>query len=78
MSEYYSPSDYRLNTWQFDSQEDEEDDETNNYTKEELDKAYNTYTRVYIWDLDEPLSREEFEKALEDSEDFTKVWGPRG
>jgi len=39
MSEYYSPSDYRLNTWQFDSQEDEEDDETNNYTKEELDKA---------------------------------------
>ena len=78
MSEYYSPSDYRLNTWQFDSQEDEEENETNKYTKEELDKAYDTYTRVYIWDLDEPLSREEFEKALEDSEDFTNVWGPRG
>lgn len=78
MSEFYSPSDYKLNTWQFDSQEDEEDDKTNKYTKEELDKAYDTYTRVYIWDLDEPLSREEFEKALEDSEDFTKVWGPGG
>ena len=41
------------------------------------DNAYNTYTRVYIWDLDEPLSREEFEKALKENKNFTRVWGPR-
>ena len=72
MKENYSPSDYKQNTWEYD-----EDNDDKEYTKEELDKAYNTYTRVYIWDLDEPLSREEFEKTLKESENFTRVWGPR-
>ena len=71
MSENYSPSDYKQNTWEYD---DDSDDE---YSREELDRAYKTYTRVYIWDLDEPLSREEFVKALGESEDFMRVWGPR-
>ena len=72
MKESYSPSDFKQNTWEYD--EDDDDDE---YTKEELDKAYDTYTRIYIWDLDEPLSREEFEKALKEKKDFTRVWEPR-
>jgi len=72
MKENYSPSDYKQNTWEYD-----EDDDDNEYTKEELDKAYDTYTRVYIWDLDEPLSREEFEKALKEKKNFTRVWAPR-
>jgi len=72
MKENYSPSDYKQNTWEYD-----EDDDESEYTKEELDIAYNTYTRVYIWDLDEPLSRKEFEKALKENKDFTRVWGPR-
>jgi len=71
MKEHYSPSEYKQNTWEYD---DDSDDE---YSREELDRAYKTYTRVYIWDLDEPLSREEFVKALGESEDFTRVWGPR-
>lgn len=38
--------------------------------------AYETYRRVYLWDLDEPLSREDFENRLSTDEDFRKTWGP--
>lgn len=41
-----------------------------------MDIAYETYRRVYLWDLDEPLSREDFENRLSTDEDFRKTWGP--
>lgn len=41
-----------------------------------MDIAYESYCRVYLWDLDTPLPREDFEKRLEEDEDFRKVYGP--
>lgn len=41
----------------------------------ELDIAYESYKRVYLWDLDEPLSKEKFKERLQIDEDFRKVWG---
>lgn len=47
------------------------------YTEQtEMDIAYESYCRVYLWDLDEPLPREDFEKRLEEDEEFRDVWGP--
>ena len=68
MKENYSPSDYKQNTWEY------EDDDAG---PTQIELKYETYCRVYLWDLDEPLSFEEFKQKLEEDENFRAVWGPR-
>lgn len=69
--EYYSPSDFKQNTWEFD---DDEDDEV---THTPMDEAYNSYYRTYTWDLDNPLPKKAFVKKLVEDEEFRKIWGPK-
>jgi hypothetical protein len=66
--EHYSPSYFKQNTWEY---EDMEEDEK----ETQIDLAYTTYCRVYLWDLDEPLPKEEFAKKLKEDENFRAVWG---
>lgn len=69
MSDYYSPSDFKQNTWEYDDDSNEE--------PTQIELKYKTYCRVYLWDLDEPISIEEFKRKLEEDENFRAVWGPR-
>ena len=68
MKENYSPSDFKQNTWEYDDDEEE---------PTQIDLKYEMYRRVYLWDLDEPLSLEEFKQKLQEDENFRAVWGPR-
>ena len=74
MKEYYSPSDYKQNTWEY---EDETEETKGFEVHTAMDEAYNVYERTYTWDLDKPLERKAFEKRLKEDEDFAAVWGPR-
>ena len=40
--------------------------------------AYARYERTYGYDLDEPMSMEDFIKKIKEDEDFAKVWGELG
>lgn len=87
--EFYSPSDFKQNTWEFDDYDDESDDKLQSEISEnsyedggdeieiqnQLDIAYETYKRVYLWDLDTPISKEDFEVRLREDDNFRSVWG---
>lgn len=75
MKEYFSPADYKQNTWELDDDE-EESEEFEVHTT--MDEAYNLYERACTWDLQEAMERKDFEKRLKEDEDFAAVWGPRG
>lgn len=67
-NEFYSPHSYKQNTW-----------EANDDGVEELsamDIAYEQYRRTYLWDLDTPLPRKDFEKRLDNDENFRNIWAP--
>ena len=70
MKEYYSPSEFKQNTWEY-------NDSGENVYYTSMDEAYNTYYRTYTWDLDEPLPRKAFEKRVREDKEFAAVWGPR-
>jgi len=40
--------------------------------------AYKQYVKVWEYDLDEPLSEEDFVKRIKTDEDFARVWGELG
>ena len=40
--------------------------------------AYKRYERVWKYDLDEPMSMEDFVKEIKTNEDFARVWGELG
>lgn len=67
MSDFYSPSEFKQNTWEYDDDEEE---------PTQIDLKYEMYRRVYLWDLDEPLSLDEFKQKLQEDENFRAVWGP--
>lgn len=74
MKEHFSPSEYKQNTWEYDDDK-EESEEVKVHTL--MDEAYNLYERACAWDLQEPTSREDFEKRLKEDKDFAAVWAPR-
>ena len=67
MSDFYSPSEFKQNTWEYDDDDEE---------PTQIDSKYEMYCRVYLWDLDEPLSLGEFKQKLQEDENFRAVWGP--
>ena len=50
MSDFYSPSEFKQNTWEYDDDEEE---------PTQIDLKYKMYRRVYLWNLDELLSLDE-------------------
>ena len=67
MSDFYSPSEFKQNTWEYDDDDEE---------PTQIDSKYEMCCRVYLWDLDEPLSLNEFKQKLQEDENFRAVWGP--
>lgn len=67
-NEFYSPHSYKQNTW--------EADEDESIELSAMDIAYEEYRRTYLWDLDTPLPRNDFEKRLDNDEDFRNIWAP--
>src|SRR6056300_572396 len=42
------------------------------------DDAYNRYCRVWNYDLDKPLSKEDYIKKVKTDDEFAKIWGDLG
>ena len=60
MKEYYSPSDYKQNTWEY---EDEAEETEGFKVNTAMDEAYNVYERTYTWDLDQPLKEKPLKRG---------------
>lgn len=74
MKEYFSPADYKQNTWELD---DDQQESEGPKIHTPMDEAYNLYERACTWDLQEAMERKDFEKRLKEDKDFAAVWGPR-
>ena len=77
MKEYYSPSEYKQNTWEFNDDEEETEENEGIKIHTLMDEAYNLYQRACTWDLQEVIERKDFEKRLKEDKDFAAEWWPR-